>query len=89
MTNLRAVGLVPIKWCTITNYKIDTGYTNNSKQDQYKKKEKKSTRKSTWYLMVFVEVDGVVFLHLPRLLNLHPALLCRLLQHVQLLLDLF
>ena len=37
MTNLRAVGLVPIKWCTITNYKIDTGYTNNSKQGQYKK----------------------------------------------------
>ena len=89
MTNLRAVGLVPIKWCTITNYKIDTGYTNNSKQDQYKKKEKKSTRKSTWYLMVFVEVDGVVFLHLPRLLDLYSALLCRLLQHVQLLLDLF
>ena len=66
----------------------DTGYTNNSKQGQYKKREKR-TKKSTWYLMVFVEVDGVVFLHLPRLLDLHPALLCRLLQHVQLLLDLF
>ena len=65
----------------------DTGYKNNSKQGQYKKEKK--YWKSTWYLMVFVEVDGVVFLHLPRLLDLHPALLCRLLQHVQLLLDLF
>ena len=37
---------------------------------------------------MFVEVNRVVFLHLPRLLYLHPALLGRLLQHVQLLLDL-